>query len=211
MLDLATIPKDLLVARKADKGNNILTPLCRMTWPNLIVAKVSPIDRDKPDAKKKFSVNLLIPPLADLSALKKQCEAVAVERWGDKVKSVKLKSPFKKAEEYDYEGHLPGWTYLRVTAISKPGVVDRLSGLKITEEDTEVIYGGRWCVASLNAFAFPKAGAPNIGNSGISLGLNNIWLMNHDESIGGRIKPEDEFALAGDGFATAESTTDALF
>lgn len=206
MLDLTTIDPSLLVTRKANNGNNIVV-YGRMSWPKLFKAEVNKADAGKENALKKFNLNLLIPPSADLKYLKLRCQETATDRWGDKVATMKLKSPFLKAEDYKYEGHLPGWTYLRLSAITKPQVVEAKNGVmtRITEEDPEIVYSGRWAQVTINPFAYPKAGAANLGNNGISLGLNNVLLLQHDESLGGRMKAEDEFESAGAGFESAEA------
>ncbi len=213
MLDLTTIDKNLLITRKANNGNNIVI-FGRMSWPKLFTAEINKADSANPNAKKKFNLNLLIPPSADLSYLKTRCQELAKERWGDKLKDMKLKSPFLKAEDYKYEGHLPGWTYLRLSAISKPQVVEAKDGalFRITEEDPEIVYSGRWAQVTINPFAYPKAGAPNLGNNGISLGLNNVMLLMHDEALGGRMKAEDEFeAVDVPESATGGKTVDEMF
>lgn len=216
MLDLMTINKELFVTKKAKSGNNVVV-FARMTWPKLFTASVNKADRDKPNAVKKFYLNLLLPPQTDLGFLKEECAKCAVTRWGaDKLKEMRVKSPFLKAEDYKYEGHLPGWTFLRLSAISKPQVVELMNGVvtRITEDDLERVYGGRWAQVTLNPFAYPKAGAPSLGNTGISLGLNNVMLLNHDEALGGRMKAEDEFEAPEGDFgapATGTATIDNLF
>ena len=122
--------------------------------------------------------------------------------WGSKAKDMKIKSPFLKAEEFKYEGSLPGWTVLRLTSDSKPTVLDAAQNagslIKLTEEDPETVYPGRWCTVSLNCFAYDVN-----GNKGVSFGLNNIMLLNHDDSLGGRMKAEDEFEAPEGSFAAA--------
>lgn len=214
MLDLATIDKELLVTKKVKNGNNILV-FARMTWPKLFTSSVSKADQGKENAQKKYYLNLLVPPQSDLKFLKSECQRVAFERWGeDKAKTMKIKNPFLKAEDYKYEGHLPGWTFLRLSAISKPQLVELKNGtfIRIAEDDPEVVYGGRWAQVTVNPFAYPKAGAQSLGTNGISLGLNNVLLLNHDEGLGGRMKAEDEFeAPEGDFGSAGGDTVDSLF
>lgn len=213
MLDLTTIDKNLLISRKANNGNNIVI-FGRMSWPKLFTAEINKAETGKPDAKKKYSLNLLVPPSSDLKYLKERCQEVAKERWGEKLKDMKLKSPFLKAEDYKYEGHLPGWTYLRLNAISKPQVVEAKDGalIRIAEENPEIVYSGRWAQVTVNSFAYPKSGLQDLGNRGISIGLNNVMLLMHDEGLGGRMKAEDEFEAAdvSEG-TTSGKTVDELF
>lgn len=208
-LDLATVDKKLLVATKAKEGKNIITPIGRLSFPNLITAKANSMNKDGP---KKFGCSLLIPPTADIKLLKQMAQECAEAEWGNKVKDMKIRNPFLKAEEYKYEGYVPGWMLIRTTAISKPSVVEAKGGalIRIVEDDPEVIYPGRWCQISLNAFAYD-----NSGNKGISFGLNNVLLLNHDDSLGGRMKAEDEFEAPDGDFGSAtsagENTVDSLF
>lgn len=208
-LDLTTIDKTLLAARPAKEGKNILTPICRLSFPNLFTAK-SVGKNPKADAKKVYSASLLIPPTCDLTLLKKMASEAAQLEWGAKVAEIKLKTPFLKAEDHKYEGYLPGWTLLRPSAMNKPTVVELQNGsmVKLTEDDPESVYPGRWCQVSLNAFTYDVN-----GNKGVSFGLNNVLLLNHDDSIGGRMRAEDEFeAPAGDfGSASGGLTIDNLF
>lgn len=213
MLDLATIDPKLLITRKANNGNNIVL-FGRMSWPKLFTATVNKADEGKENAQKKYTLNLLVPPATDLKYLKDRCQECAKDRWGDKLSTMKLKSPFLKAEDHKYEGHLPGWTYFRLSAITKPQVVEAKDGtlIRIAEEDGEIVYSGRWAQVTINPFAYPKAGAQNLGNNGISLGLNNVMLLHHDDSLGGRLKAEDEFEAAEIlGITGTARTVDELF
>lgn len=200
-LDMATVPKELMAARPAKEGKNLLSPICRLSFPNLFTAKVIG-KNNKPDAKKKFSCSILIPPTVDIKLLKKAAGEAVMAEWGSKASGMKIKSPFLKAEEFKYEGYLPGWTVLRLTSDSKPTVVDAAhspgSLIKLTETDPEVDYPGRWCTVSLNCFTYDVN-----GNKGVSFGLNNVMLLNHDESLGGRMKAEDEFEAPEGAFASA--------
>lgn len=167
---------------RVSEAGNIITPKCRMSFPQLLEPKAPP---GNPDGKKKYNVSLLIPADADISILREAAEKVAKEKWGDKMPA-KLKSPFLKAEEYEYEGYEKGMILLRPSSITKPGIVNA-KGEAVAEENE--IYPGRWCVASLRAFTYD-----NSGNRGVSFGLQNIQLLDHDDPIGGRARAETEFA-----------------
>lgn len=199
-LDLATIDKKFLSARPPKEGKNILTPICRISFPNLFTARSA--DPKNPDSKKRFGVSLLIPPQCDISLLKKAAGECATAKWGDKAAELKKKTPFLDAGEYKYEGYIKGWTLIRATCMSKPTVVqqEQMGLVKVTEDDSDIVYPGRWCTASVNAFAYDTN-----GNKGVSFGLNNIMLLNHDDSLGGRMKAEDEFESVGD-YETADGS-----
>lgn len=210
-IDLTTLPKEYMAARPAKEGKNILSPICRLSYPHLFKAK--PIGKKDAAGKLKFSVSLLIPPTADIKLLKKAAEEAAMGEWGSKVKEMRIKSPFLKAEDYKYEGYEPGWILIRPSAESKPTVLDAAQSpgslIKITEDDSETVYPGRWATVSLNVFAYDTN-----GNKGVSFGLNNVMLLNHDESLGGRMKAEDEFEAPEGSFGSAggaDATIDSLF
>lgn len=209
-LDLATIDAKLLTARPAKEGKNILSPIARMSFPNLFTARAG--KNAKEGDKKKFGVTLLIPPQCDISLLKEAAKDAIIAEWGSKWQDMKLRSPFIKAETINYEGYEKGWTVIRASCLSKPRVVitENDAFTRLDEENPEVVYPGRWCTVSLNTFTF------NInGNKGVSFGLNNVMVLYHEESLGGRMKPEDEF----EGFdgatdastGSASGTIDAFF
>lgn len=172
---------------------NIVTPKCRIGFPQLLVAKTPP-----GSDKAKYSVTLLIPDDADISLLKKEAYDVAVEKFSkdtvDKLtKSGRFKWPFLKAA--DCEGtkgkHFPDevddWTVLRVSSVQRPQIVDARG--HVVDEEAE-IYSGRWARASVRPFAYDTN-----GNRGVSFGLQNMQLLDHaDPFAGGRVQATSEFA-----------------
>jgi hypothetical protein len=185
---------------RVSKSGNIITPKARLSFPQMFTAKTPP-----GSDKAKFGCTLLIPPTADISLLIEAAKKCATEKWGAELPK-KLKSPFLKAEDYEYEGYEQGWVVLRPTSLQKPGLVDA-SGNNVDEESQ--VYPGRWCVASLRPFAYDTN-----GNRGVSFGLQNVQLLDHDEPIGGRARAEDEFepvATAEAGAAGGKASADSVF
>lgn len=204
MLDLTTVDKELLKATKAKAGNNFLTPLCRISFPQVF----EPNPKDSKYDPGKYVVTILIPPSADISVLKEAARAVAAEEWGEKLKDVKLASPFNDAGDGKYDGFEPGWTMMRVKSKNKPTIVDpdiRDSAGKfipITEDNGESVYPGRWARVSINPFAY------NEPKKGISFGLGNIMLMYHDDPLGGgRVRAESEFEAPSNYSSGGSSST----
>ena len=201
------MPTDYKVCRLSKSGNgNILTPKGRMSFVTLLEPRQA-----KGSDKKKFSISLLIPADADISLLKKAAADAAKAEFGDKLPP-KLKSPFLKAEEQISEktgqlwaGYEPGMIVIRATALTRPGIVHP-NGAALAEGDiAKEAYSGRWACVSLRAFAYSVD-----GNKGISFGLQNIQLLDHDEPLGGgRVAAEDEFEPAGDSFAGSSSSRGA--
>lgn len=183
-------------------SKNIVAPLCKLSYPHFLVPQENRLD---PSKKPMYGVNILIPPEFDISMLKAKAKECAVARWGAKLDEkdangrpvMKMKSPFLKAEEYKSTTPYVGWTLLRVQSPTKPGVVmfnRNKEKIRVEEGQSEEIYGGRWALITLNPFAYPKAGKQG-PNTGVSFGLNHIFLMHNDTPLGsGRARAEDEFA-----------------
>jgi len=191
-LDLKTVPKEILTATKLDSGN--VKVFCRLSFPQVF----EPHSEDSTYDPGKYTLDLLIPPEVDITALKEEARRVAVEKWGDKVKEKSPTSPFKKAEDKKYEGYEAGWTNIKVKSKNKPGIVD--DGVRdpsgkyvpIKEDNGENVYGGRWAQVTLNAYAYEKG--QKSPKDGIAFSLNNIRLLYHDDSFSGRSRAEDEFS-----------------
>ncbi len=184
---------------RTSKAGNVITPKCRISFPVLSEPQSPP---NQPTAKKRYSVALLIPAGCDITLLKEMAKAAAKEKWGDKVPQ-NLKSPFLDAGKYEYNGYEEGMIVLRPTTLNKPGIVNA-KGENVTDESE--IYPGRWCVASLRAYAYDVS-----GNRGISFGLQNLQLLDHDEPLGGRARAEDEFApVEGSDKGSPSSSDDFL-
>ena len=163
--------------------DNIITPKFRAGFISVFKA-TSAKNADGTTNKPKFSVRACFPPDADLSALKRDAKAVAIEKWGDKIPKV-IRSPFRLNEEL--ENPVPGigddWTIMTFSANEdrRPGVVD--AKLQDIIDDVEV-YSGAWYRAQVRAFAYENA-----GNKGVSFGLQNVQKLADDDPIGAMLAP----------------------
>lgn len=196
-VDWTAFPASDKACFKTEAGN-IGTPKGRGSFLNLLVARAP---RNDPGKEAKFSGSILLPPGSDLSLLIQDAELAARTKFGANMPT-KLKSPFLKAEEYDYEGYAPGWTLIRCSTKQRPGVVG--PDAKVVDDEREM-YPGRWMVFTLKAFAYE-----NSGNRGVSFGLRNVQLLDHDNPLGGgAARAEDEFkpaaGMAAGGGAPASS------
>lgn len=181
---------------RESKSGNIITPKARMSYPHLFRAQG--MDGSEP----KFSLSLLIPGASDIVRLKQAAEAMAKEKWPNGVKN--LRSPFLDAEEKDDGDHAKGMVLIRASSKQKPGLVDARGN---NVEDEAEVYAGRWCVASLRCFAYDRN-----GNRGVSFGLQNVQLLDHDEPIGGgRVRAEDEFEAVSDDEVSSAASADSVF
>lgn len=201
-------------------AGNIRTPKVRLSYANLL----EPNKKAKTkDGGFKYTVSLLVPPGADIDLLKQAAGDAAVDEFGaEKVKSLreinKFNSPFldafaKSRTENNPAGDesLKGWTLLRVSSKSKPGIVGP-DGKNV--DDASEVYSGRWAFATLAPNAYP---AIDGGNPGVNFWLQNIQLLDHDTPLGsGGVRAEDEFAPVDMGGASGgdtggAKTTDSVF
>lgn len=173
----------------------------RMVWPSLFApAKM----RGQGDDKAKYQITVLIPAKSNIDVLKKAAQEKAEERFGKKTGGIR--TPFRKAEEKDQFAEMAEEFPIYITARSadKPGVV--LPNGKATD-DPEQVYSGRWCYVTMQAFAYE-----NSGNKGVSFGLQNVQLLDHDDPLnvgGGRVAAESEFeAVEGVSGDDASSSDD---
>lgn len=188
--------------RSGSDPRNVITPKCRMAWPALFVPSKM---RGQSDDQAKYQVTVLIPKDADYTLLKEVAAEAAAEKF-PKVKSG-LRSPFRKTEEKDSLAELAEDFPFYITARSKdrPGIVGP-NGKSV--EDPEQVYSGRWCRISIQAFGYDQS-----GNKGVSFGLQNVQLLDHDDPLaigGGRVSAETEFE-AVEGAGEEGSSSDELF
>lgn len=197
---------DFKVCRKSAAGN-IITPKARMSFPELFEPSY---DMGKTEGKKKYRLTLIIPADADITLLKTAAAEVVKAKYGEKIPA-NLRSPFLKGGEIDSAGCEEGMTVIRSSTTSKPNVINAKAE---NVSDESEVYGGRWCVASLSPYVYeirdPKSNA--VINRGVSFGLQNVQLLDHDEPLGRkRVKAEDEFAPITDDNGEKPNSVNDLF
>jgi len=169
----------------SETSGDIWTPRCRMLWPALF--EPERFRDDPPDKIQKHAITLLVPKGSNIEVLKKEAARVAGEKWNDPA-SMNLRSPFiSVAGQPKLAEHAEDYPImLRARSIDPPGVVGP-DGKRVN--DPSLVYGGRWCVVTLQAFAYETK-----GNRGVSFGLQNVQLLDHDEPLGSaRVRAESEF------------------
>ncbi len=161
----------------------VLTPKFRVSFPYVF----RPSKPMQAGAEPKYSITMLFPKGADLSALKAAAQAAVVEKWGaDKTKWPKnMRNPFRDQGEKEFEGYEEGATFLTATSKQRPGLVD--ADVKDII-DEHAFYPGCYARASVRAFAYDQA-----GNRGVSFGLQNLQKLADGDPLGGRTKPTDDF------------------
>ena len=150
--------------------------------------------------KPKFSVSLIIPK-SDKKTLSKINAAIeAAYKDGESKlkgngKSVPalsaLKTPLRDGdvERPDDPAYANSY-FMNANSDTPPGIVDKTCQPII---DRSEVYSGVYGRASVNLYAFNSN-----GNKGIACALNNLQKIRDGEPLGGKSKPEDDFATDDD-------------
>jgi hypothetical protein len=176
-------------------AKKIMTPEFRISFPKLF-------EPGEFDGKLTYSIVMLFPKDADLSALKDAIVTTAEAKWPGKVKGKKM--PFKDGNERDYEDYQDMIEVKASTKaeFGKPVVVDRNRDEIL---DPSEIYSGCWCRAQVTPYAYDMP-----VNKGIALGLVAVQKVRDDKSIGGGGPSKQEVINAFDELPS-EPTKESLF
>lgn len=185
------------MANKVNNPMKVITgPDTRWSYANVWEAKS--INGGTP----KFSVSLIIPKSDTATIAKIRAAIEAAYKEGEaKLKgngrsvpalSV-LKTPLRDGdtERPDDEAYANAY-FVNANSATAPGIVDadRLPIL-----DRSEVYSGVYGRASINFYAFNSN-----GNKGIACGLNNLQKIRDGEPLGGKSRPEDDFAEEDEDF-----------
>lgn len=194
------------------KEGTIITPKCRLIYPNLFTA-VDMKGNVNPDEKKnKFRLSILVPKGAKLDLLVERVNAVIQDEAPAKERDSARKPWLKTADQKSLEKFADEYpVLLRVHSKYQPQVVGPDPTRTLTEDE---VYSGRWGVVSLNPYWYPSIDG---GKPGVALGMGNVQFLDHADKIGGsRVTAEDEFEPADDvenmpSSKPGGSTSDDLF
>lgn len=195
-------------ACRVTQAGNIILPRARMVYPALFRPSLMKGETD--ESKAKYQVSLLLPGDVNLDPVRQRIEELLDENLTTAQKSGKVKKPFIKTAETklaDMAEDFPITVRLNANLQSKPQVID--ASAQNVDDESEV-YSGRWCFVSCRPFFYDH---PQ-GGKGVSLGLQNVQLLEHDEAIaGGRARAEDEFVPVGapPGAGDSAAAVDSLF
>lgn len=174
-------------------SKSFITPLGRVSYPNLFKAKVDSFD----SSKSYYSVDLIFPKSKDLktcplNSLRNEIEKAIKEKWPKRPPILTL--PIKDGDglkpqagtPYDEAYH--GCWFITLKNKRRPQVVD--SQLRQITDET-LIYGGCYGHASYQLYAYD-----NKGKKGISVSLNNFQKVRDGEPFGGGgTQAENEFEV----------------
>jgi hypothetical protein len=167
----------------------------RLSFVNLFTPKTND------QGKLVYTTALLLPPGYDTDEVTDALIGAAKAKWGEnRAKWPTLKRPpeavIRPCEESDWYKGFPGWKFLNLSSNTAPGVVD---AVKAVVHDEKQAYAGRWARISANPFAYDGK-----GGKGVSLGLNNVQLMRHDQPLSGKPRAEDEFDEVAEEMETSD-------
>ena len=139
----------------------------------------------------KYSTALLLPPEYKIDFILEALNELCVGAWGKDPKKwpANARRPeqvVRRAEEKEHlGGYDPGWHFVSASGNEKPKVVlwDRTP-----IESADEVYAGRWANVSMRPFIYNNVGV------GVSLGLNNVQLLQHAPAFG-RTSPDQDFDI----------------
>lgn len=171
-----------LKAQKKESGV-IVTPPGRASFAHVF----QPNPRS---AQGKYTMSLIFDKtpanLEFYKTLKKEATRVALEKWGEKVKGMKLKElPLHDGSEKELDGYGPDKFFINFTSNRRPGVVDQNKQPILNASD---FYSGCYARASINVYAYD-----NKFGKGVSFGMNNVQKISDGEPFGGGTNPDDDF------------------
>lgn len=173
---------------------NLLTPEFRLGFPAL--ATPQSVGGGEP----KFSITMLFPKDADISALKLLAKAAATEKWGENLPA-DLQLPWGDGDTKEWEG-FPGNTFIRCASQYQPGMVD--ANLQEIINPVKDLYGGCYCRAQVNAYAWTY-----MAKNGVSFGLQNVQKLKDGDSFSGRQNASDVFGTVPGGATASGGDTTA--
>lgn len=175
-------------------AQKLVTPVVRCSFPHLADTHVAP-----GSSTPKYSIALMLDKkdpehMAFMKLLKQDAAKTAVDKHGKKVwedaKPGKWRWPWRDGDQEgrpEWEGH---WI---LNASANEQYRPRIVGPDLREltkdEVREKVYAGSWVRVSMNHYAW----GPNVGGSGVSLGLRNVQKVRDDEPFGSASRPEDDF------------------
>ncbi len=192
---------NLNAAARLPNSDIVRTPKGRLSYASLF--KKSLPKGETNQEKATYNTTLLFKDGVDLTEIVKLVEEAAVAKFGADYKGkIKVKKPFIKITDEDFpkmkDLREKGFTtMIRLSTKTQPQVI-LANKMNASESDA---YSGRWAACTVNAYAWDHP----TGGKGISLGLQNVQLLDHDERLGSaRGEAADQFEDLGDSVDSAD-------
>ena len=191
---------------KPDFTTVIITPVFRLSYPHVWEPVFNQLAK-----REEYSIQMLFDKKekAGLNAMAALVgELIAWKGWGKEARKPFIDGDTKKdSAGVLYSEKNPcnkGMIILRSWSKQAPGVVDPTGKHPITQHDE--IYGGCYCKAQLNAYAYEQA-----GNRGVSFGLLHLQKVKDGEPFGNRTRAEDAFAPVENAGEIESSSDESMF
>ena len=176
---------NLSVATIIDEATgSFMTPKGRLTYAQTLVT-----GKENDHGVVKYNCNLLFPPESDFKVLKKAMMVIALkETDGNKKMALKLvEARFLDPNDLPSGGkpagpEFEGWITLRMASNHRPDFVFPNGQPMTSDQAKGEIYSGRWARASCNPYYFKTKDGTN---KGVTVGLQNVQLLDHDNNLGG--------------------------
>jgi hypothetical protein len=169
--------------KRKPEGIRLVTQAGRIAWPNITEPQETPNG-------PRYNMTLLLPPTYDLAPLKAALVDICERTWGKNRRDwpAGARMPedvIRDAGTKTYAGYEKGWHFFAAATAEKPSVVDA-AVQPVT--DPKEIYAGRWARISVRPYCYDNK------SSGVSFGLSNIQLLQHD-TVFGRTSASQDFDL----------------
>jgi hypothetical protein len=194
--------------KRPEFGTRIITPIFRLSYPHVWESTYNQLaKRDEYSIQMLFEKATAKASMAEMAALVKK-----LKDWKGWTTMAGIKTPFIDGDTKLDSAGVPyaeknpafkGMILVRSWSKQAPGIVDPTGKHPITQHDE--IYGGCWCRAQLNAYAYEQA-----GNKGIGFGLLHLQKIKDGEPFGNRTRPEDAFSPV-ENTEEAPSADDPMF
>ncbi|MET3995865.1 hypothetical protein ABID65_007537 [Bradyrhizobium sp. S3.9.2] len=187
------------MAEEKKESTRFTTPVFRMSFPNLYVARKS---GDDPDAKPKFGLSAIWTP-ANFTPREKELWLKIMKEL-DAISRKDFGSPWKELPDNvrrgvrdgcaksGLEGYGKGTRFANLTTQSRPGVITKdKEDIGPEHGNAELIYPGCYCRATVNVYSFGlKKGSKG---KGVALGLFNVQKVKDGERLDNRTAAKDDF------------------
>lgn len=204
---IAKLSDVLKKAYVVESSGNLMTPAGRIMYGSFFTT-VAPSKNERDPKKKQWGTTLLLPAVADLTALEAEIDRIVSDNLTESkraplkdgtlpynypiLKTAKINSLASYADEYPFCIRPNTKEFTRDgRPRPAPQVLDAKGREVSNEDEADQIYNGRWARLTLNPYWYPA----NEGKAGVSLGLVNVQLLYNDDPLaGGKARAESEFA-----------------
>lgn len=184
---------------KPEFDTRIVTPTFRLSYPYVFTARENKLAK-----RQEYTIQMLFPKATaknDLANMVKLMNDLVINKWGKKPAT--FLSPFEDGDvKKDSNPAGEGMIVVRSWTKNKPGVVNSKNEIIM---DADEVYGGCFCRAQVNAYAWEFG-----GKFGVNFSLLNLQKVKDGDPFGNRSKPEDAFAPVAE-VAETPVTADDMF